>query len=116
MSGAANRHFAAQQYPISERPSQPQKLPANCLTQDISCDGFTLWKPLAQRRRSAHGASLDFKTWHLVCQPRKTSMVAWSWRFGRDRIGKTIAATRQRALSAPLFREGFGGHHIGRAR
>ena len=49
--GAAMPAIAAR----SRLGARPPKLPANCLTQDISCDGFTLWKPLAQWRRWAHG-------------------------------------------------------------
>jgi hypothetical protein len=76
---ADGRDIAPQQRLASRhaklRRGRTEKLPANCLTQDISYDGFTLWKRLAQRRRSAHGVN----PWHLVCQRRKHE---WSHGLG----------------------------------
>jgi branched-chain amino acid transport system ATP-binding protein len=100
----ANRLFAAQQCLLLRRPPQfgarPQNLPTNCLTQDISCCGFTLWKPLAQWRRWAHDANLG-----ISC----ASHAKHQWSHGLGGLAGLGSAKRSRPQQQERFQRRFSG-------
>jgi hypothetical protein len=74
-STADNGDIASQQI--------PEKFPANCRTQDIPHDGFTLLKP--SRPTGTSGAAV--RTYGIRCaNVRQSSLVAWFTRDRRYRI------------------------------